>query len=156
VKLNLGDLTLTSTAFATGGAIPARHSADGGNVSPALSWSGAPEGTAAYALVCHDPDAPLADGFTHWVRYGIPASVTELAEGAPEDDMAGVNSADQSGWMGPQPPPGHGTHHYFFHLYALGSYPGLEPGLTREQLLAAIDEHILVQARLVGTFENAG
>lgn len=156
MKLNLGDLTLRSSAFETGAAIPARYSADGENVSPQLSWSGAPEGTASFALVCHDPDAPLVDGFTHWVRYGMPASVTELPEGAPEEHSAGVNSAGQQHWMGPQPPPGHGIHHYFFHLYALGADPGLEPGLTREQLLAAIDEHILVQARLVGTFTNPG
>ncbi len=156
MKLNLGDLTIGSDAFATGGAIPPRHSADGENVSPALSWSGAPDATVSFALVCHDPDAPLVDGFTHWVRYGVPASVSELPPGAAEDHTPGVNSAGQRGWYGPQPPPGHGTHHYFFHLYALGADPGLGQGLTREQLLAAIDEHILVQARLVGTFENVG
>lgn len=156
MKLNLGDLTLTSAAFASEGAIPPRHSADGDNVSPALAWSGAPDGTASFALVCHDPDAPLVDGFTHWVRYGIPAAVSELAQGAPEDHAAGVNTAGQPGWYGPQPPPGHGTHHYYFHLYALGGDPDLQPGLSREQLLAAIDVHILVQARLVGTFENTG
>src|SRR5690606_2198180 len=83
--LNL-DLQLTSDAFANDGAIPTRHTGEGEDVSPALSWSGAPAGTKSFAVICHDPDAPLVSangtyGFVHWVHYNIPADVTSLPEG---------------------------------------------------------------------------
>ena len=77
----LSDMTLTSSAFDHGGGIPKQHTGEGTDVSPALSWSGAPDGTASFALICHDPDAPLISpgnyGFVHWVLYGIPGSVSD-------------------------------------------------------------------------------
>jgi len=107
----------------------------------------------AFALVMHDPDAPLVDGFTHWVAYGIPADATGLAEGG-SDAVAGVHSRGASGYTGPAPPPGHGLHHYYFWLYALDADLGLEPGLDRRELLAHIEDHVIEQARVVGTFER--
>lgn len=155
MKLNLGDLSLSSAAFGPHERIPARYTGDGDNVSPPVQWAGAPAGTTQFALVCFDPDAPLAQGFTHWVLYGIPASTTNLSEGQRQDAFTpGVNGAGQQGYIGPQPPPGHGPHHYFFNLYALNLPATLPPGLTREQLLQAIDGHILEQARLVGIYEK--
>ena len=81
----LSDMTLTSSAFEDGGPIPTRHTGEGEDVSPAFSWTEAPEGTRSFALICHDPDAPLVSpgtyGFVHWVLYGIPGSATELPEG---------------------------------------------------------------------------
>jgi Raf kinase inhibitor-like YbhB/YbcL family protein len=149
----LGDLAITSTAFEAGGAIPDKHTSNGQDVSPPLSWSGAPEGTKAFAVICHDPDAPLMDGYTHWVAYNIPASTTELAEGASGLDE-GPNSAGNSVYMGPAPPPGHGVHNYYYWVYALDSDAQIEAGLTRRELIDRIEDHVLEQARLVGTYEN--
>jgi Raf kinase inhibitor-like YbhB/YbcL family protein len=152
-KLNLGDLALRSPAFANHEPIPARHTADGENVAPALEWSGVPDGTAAFPVVVHDPDAPLVDGFTHWVAYGIPGDARGLREGG-GDAVEGVTSRGDSGYRGPAPPPGHGVHHYYFWVYALDEDLGLEPGLDRRALFERIEDHVIEQARLVGTYER--
>jgi Raf kinase inhibitor-like YbhB/YbcL family protein len=150
-KLNLGDLALRSPAFADHEPIPARHTQDGEDVAPALEWSGVPDGTAAFAVVVHDPDAPLVDGFTHWVAYGIPGDARGLPEGG-GDAIAGVTSRGDTGYRGPAPPPGHGLHHYYFWVYALDANLDLEPGLDRRALLERIEDHVIEQARLVGTY----
>jgi Raf kinase inhibitor-like YbhB/YbcL family protein len=155
MSLKLGNFKLTSSAFQSQGKMPKRYGGDGDNKSPPLEWSGAPAGTKQFALVCHDPDAPLPQGFTHWVVYGIPASTTSL----PEDEgpgifVAGVNGMGKAGYMGPYPPPGHGPHHYFFWIYALDTEDGMKAGMTRDQLLDAIKNHVLEQARIVGTYER--
>jgi Raf kinase inhibitor-like YbhB/YbcL family protein len=152
--LNLGDLTISSPAFGHGGAVPERHTTEGEDVSPALAWSSVPEGTRQLALVCHDPDAPLTHGFTHWVLYGIPADATGVPEGGGDAFVQGTNDFGKEAYGGPAPPPGHGTHHYFFHLYALDAEVDAPAGLTRAALLDRIDDHIIEQARIVGTFER--
>lgn len=152
--LHLGELQITSPAFTHGARLPDRHTCNGEDVSPELSWSGAPEGTRELALVCHDPDAPLTDGFTHWVVYGIPAEVSGIPEGGGDAFVQGTSDFGAQRYNGPAPPPGHGTHHYFFHLYALSDRLDASPGLTRTELLARIDPLILVQARIVGTYER--
>jgi Raf kinase inhibitor-like YbhB/YbcL family protein len=155
MSLKLGNLKITSTAFGPRGLIPKRNGGDGGNVSPALEWSGAPKGTKEFALVSFDPDAPLPHGFVHWVAYGIPASVTKLSEGqAANAYTAGVNGTGKPGYMGPYPPNGHGIHHYYFWVYALDDTLKLKPGLNLEQLLDSIAPHILEQARVVGLYER--
>ncbi len=151
---HLGELTLTSPAFTHGSRIPDRHTCNGEDVSPELAWSSPPDGTEQLALVCHDPDAPLTDGFTHWVLYGIPADATGIAEGGGGAFHQGTTDFGAQLYNGPAPPPGHGTHHYFFHLYALSEPVDAEPGLTRADLMARIDPIILVQARLVGTYDR--
>ena len=153
-QLNIGDLRLSSTVFQNHRPIPARHTGDGEDLSPPLSWDGAPAGTRAFAVVVHDPDAPLVDGFTHWVAYGISAETTELSEGA-EKLTQGVNSLGNQGYNGPAPPPGHGVHHYYIWVYALDSEVGLEPGLDRRALFERIEDHVLEQARLIGTYERS-
>jgi Raf kinase inhibitor-like YbhB/YbcL family protein len=152
-KLNVQDLEIRSAAFDAHGAIPTRHSSDGEDVAPALEWSGAPEGTAAFAVVVHDPDAPLVDGFTHWVAYGIAGDATGLPEGG-GDAVHGVNSLGAEGYAGPAPPPGHGPHHYYFWVYALDADLDLEPGLDRRALLERIEDHVIEQARTIGTYER--
>ena len=152
--MHLGDLTITSPAFQHGQPIPAEHTVEGDDVSPALEWANVPEGTRQLALVCHDPDAPLTYGFTHWVVSGIPADATGLPEGGGEGVRQGRNDFGKEGYGGPAPPPGHGTHFYFFHLYALDAEVGADAGLTHQELLSAIDDHIIEQARIVGTFER--
>jgi Raf kinase inhibitor-like YbhB/YbcL family protein len=152
-KLNVADLKVSSPAFEHHREIPTRHASDGEDVSPPIEWSGVPEGTEAFAVVVHDPDAPLVDGFTHWVAYNIPGDATGLPEGG-GDAVEGVNSTGNDGYMGPAPPPHHGTHHYYFWVYALDDDLGLEPGLDRRALLDRIEDHVIEQARLVGTYKN--
>ncbi len=151
-SLNVADLKLTSPAFAHHKRIPDKHTGDGEDVSPPLEWSGVPEGTKAFAVVVHDPDAPLVDGFTHWVAYGISGEATGLAEGGPV--TSGRNSFGNAGYNGPAPPPDHGTHHYYFWVYALDDDLDLEPGLDRRALLDRIEAHVIEQARLVGTYSH--
>jgi len=152
-KLNVADLRISSPAFENHKSIPERHTGDGEDVSPALEWSGVPEGTKSFAVVVHDPDAPLVDGFTHWVAYGIPADATGLGESG-EGVTQGKNSFGNTGYSGPAPPPGHGTHHYYFWVYALDDDLNLEPGLDRRALIDRIEDHVLEQARLVGTYKH--
>jgi Raf kinase inhibitor-like YbhB/YbcL family protein len=154
-KLNVADLKVSSPAFEHHREIPQRHSGDGEDVAPALEWAGVPEGTKSFAVVVHDPDAPLVDGFTHWVAYNIPGDAGGLPEGGGEVTQ-GVNSMGNEGYMGPAPPPNHGSHHYYFWVYALDDDLGLEPGLDRRALIDKIEDHVIEQARLVGTYRNQG
>ena len=155
MSLKLGNLKVTSPAFSTMGRMDKKYGGDVGNQSPPLEWMGAPKGTKEFAIVCHDPDAPLPHGFTHWVVYGIPATVTKLPEGQKAGAFtAGVNGAGKPGYFGPYPPNGHGVHHYFFWVYALGDEMRLKPGLDMNGLLDSISDHILEQARIVGTYER--
>jgi Raf kinase inhibitor-like YbhB/YbcL family protein len=155
----LSDMHLTSTAFKAGGSIPSKHTGEGEDFSPALSWSNAPQGTKAFAVICHDPDAPLVSpagtyGFVHWVLYNIPGSTTALAEGC-ADFTKGKNDFGKVGYGGPMPPNGHGRHHYYFWILALKESTQLEAGLTMWQLLKRIEPVLIGMNRLVGTYERA-
>ena len=152
-ELNVADLKISSEAFEDHGQIPEKHTSDGADVSPAVSWTGVPDGTKSFALVVHDPDAPLVDGFTHWVLYNLPAETTELEEDT-DAGTAGENSAGHAGYNGPAPPPGHGSHHYFFWVYALDDDLDLPPGLDRRGLIDRIEDHVIEQARCVGLYEH--
>jgi Raf kinase inhibitor-like YbhB/YbcL family protein len=141
---------LSSDAFADGGDIPGRHTCDGENLSPPLSWSDPPQGTRSLALIVDDPDAPVGT-FTHWLAWGIDPAAGGLAEGrsAPAE---GQNGFRRQGYAGPCPPPGHGRHRYFFRLHALSAGPELRPGSTREEVERAIDGIVLAVAELVGGY----
>ncbi|MBE9193009.1 YbhB/YbcL family Raf kinase inhibitor-like protein [Gloeocapsopsis crepidinum LEGE 06123] len=152
--LNIKDLRIVSPAFTTLERIPKRYTSDGENISPPLEWSGLPSGTQQLVLICHDPDAPLPYGFTHWTVYGIPPTAHQLAQAGGSKFTEGTNSTDKLGYTGPAPPNGHGTHHYYFWLYALDKELDLRPGLNREQLLDAISDCVIEQARLVGIYER--
>jgi Raf kinase inhibitor-like YbhB/YbcL family protein len=154
VCLNIADLEVSSTAFDPHGTMPDRHTDAGENVSPELSWHGVPDGTRQLALVCHDPDAPLPDGFAHWVVYGIPADATGIPEGGDAQLVEGRNDFGDRGWNGPAPPEGHGVHHYYFWLYALDTEIDAEADLTRAELLDRIRDHVIEQARVIGTCER--
>ena len=154
----LSDMQLTSTAFEPGGPIPKKHTGEGVDTSPALSWSNAPEGTKAFAVICHDPDAPLVTpagtyGYVHWVLYNIPATANGLEEGTTEG-TSGTNDFGNPGYGGPMPPNGHGTHHYYYWILALGEEMHLEPGLTMWELLEGIESTLIGMNRLVGTYER--
>jgi Raf kinase inhibitor-like YbhB/YbcL family protein len=146
-----GDLAVRCETIAPLAPIPERHSADGGNVAPEITFSGVPKGTAEVALICHDPDAPLPFGFTHWTVYGIPADADRVDVAAP-GVREGPSGIGGRGWTGPQPPAGHGVHHYYFWLYALSRTVRGEP--AREEFLAQYADAVIGQARLVGTFER--
>lgn len=154
----LSDMQLRSTAFDHGGSIPRKHTGEGEDVSPALQWSGAPKGTRSFAIVCHDPDAPLISpgsyGYVHWVLYNIPASVTSLAENV-QAHTGGRNDFGNTGYGGPMPPNGHGMHHYYFWVLALDTELDLPPGLTMWELLEKAEPHCIGMNRLVGTYERA-
>jgi Raf kinase inhibitor-like YbhB/YbcL family protein len=153
-RFSVENLTISSSAFGPHERIPDKHTSNGEDISPELSWSGAPSDTKSFAIVMHDPDAPLVDGWSHWVGYNIDADTTSLAQGA-EPPTQGVNRKGNLGYNGPAPPPGHGTHHYYFWVYAIDEALDLEPGLARAELLAAIEDHVLEQARYVGIYDNA-
>ncbi len=145
----MAGFVLTSPSFADGGAIPVKHSCDGRDVSPALSWQGAPAGTAAFALIVDDPDAR---GFIHWVVYNIPGSETGLPEGvsATAQPPQGRNDFGRTGWGGPCPPGG--THHYQFTLYALSRTLTVSGTPTAAEIRTAVKAVLLGQTQLTGLY----
>ena len=153
----LSSMQLASSAFTTGGAIPGKYAGEGADVSPALSWSDAPDGTRSFAIICHDPDAPLVTpgsyGFVHWVLYNIPVGVTSLAAGSAEYTQ-GRNDFGKSGYGGPMPPEGHGLHRYYFWLLALNADLDLAPGLGMWDLLEKVEPHVIGMNRLVGVYQR--
>ncbi|MGD0992501.1 MAG: YbhB/YbcL family Raf kinase inhibitor-like protein [Gemmatimonadales bacterium] len=155
-------LILTTGAFAAGGPIPSQYTCDGADVSPALAWSGAPPGTAAFALIADDPDAP-AGTWVHWVLFNLPGGVTALPEGVPKTEapaalghaLQGRNDFKRIGYGGPCPPPGK-AHRYFFKLYALGAALPLKAGATKQDVERAMRGHVLAETSLMGTYARHG
>ncbi|MDY6951384.1 MAG: YbhB/YbcL family Raf kinase inhibitor-like protein [Thermodesulfobacteriota bacterium] len=154
-------MAITSPAFPPNGEIPKRYTCDGEDISPALEWSGLPEGTKSVALIVDDPDAPdpAAPKMTwvHWVLYNIPPQAAGLAEAIrpealPKATKEGLNDWKRTGYGGPCPPIG--RHRYFHKLYALDSVlPDLgQP--TKKELEKAMEGHILSQAELIGTYQR--
>jgi Raf kinase inhibitor-like YbhB/YbcL family protein len=146
-------LVVTSSAFESGGRIPQKYTAEGENISPPLSWAGAPEGTIEFAVICDDPDAPTPKPWVHWVLFNIPAGVTSLGENDTGGGVPGL-SGGQIQYYGPRPPIGHGVHHYHFKVYALDKPMSLDMGASKDQLLEAMERHILAKGELVGTYER--
>jgi Raf kinase inhibitor-like YbhB/YbcL family protein len=155
---------LRSSTFADGATMPLATAYDGdgcggANRSPELQWSGAPPGTKGFALTVHDPDAPVAGGFWHWVIVDIPAGVSRLDEdagrgtSAPAGSVEATSSFGSTGYGGPCPPPGK-PHHYVFTLYALdvATLGDAGPHTTGPQLDALLAGHTLGKAALVGLF----
>ena len=155
-------MVLTSPVFADRGGIPARHTADGADLSPSLAWSGVPAGTRSLCLIVDDPDAPdpAAPRMTwvHWLLYNLEPGLAGLAEGVRPDELAGagegLNDWQRPGYNGPAPP--RGRHRYFFKLYALDCrLTGLgQP--TKAMLEKAMAGHVLATAQLVGTYQRPG
>ena len=155
----LSDMQVSSSAFDQRGEIPAKHSGEGEDVSPPLEWTNAPEGARSFAVICHDPDAPLispgAYGFVHWVLYNLPAGTTRLEEGSTGVGTEGQTDFGKAGYGGPMPPEGHGTHHYFFWVLALDQELNLDEGLTMWQFLEKVEPHVIGMNRLVGTYARS-
>lgn len=147
-------LTLSSTAFAEGGAIPREHTCDGADVSPPLAWTGLPGGTAGLALIVDDPDA---GGFIHWVAFDIQPASGGLAAGASTAGDApsqGRNDFGDTGYGGPCPPSG--THRYAFRLLALDGQLGLSGTPRAGEVFAAAGGHVLAEVTLTGTYRRGG
>lgn len=151
-------MKLETDAFEHDGEIPARYSCEGENLSPALRWEDLPEEAQSLALIVDDPDAPDMT-WVHWVLYNLGVGETGLAEGVKIADLEngaveGVNDFKKIGYGGPCPPKGHGTHHYFFKLYALDKKLDLPAGASKEELEAAMQHHILGYVEMIGTYER--
>lgn len=151
-------MQVSSTAFQRGGLIPEQYTADGRNMSPPLTWSGAPENTQSFALICDDPDAPRGI-WVHWVIFNIPGTTTRLGESVPiQKELStgarqGTNDFRRIGYGGPAPPPGK-PHRYFFKLYALDTMLDLREGSNKQQLLDAMKGHTLAECNYMGRYER--
>jgi Raf kinase inhibitor-like YbhB/YbcL family protein len=162
------EMSLESDDLERGEEVPIEHCADmmgmtGGNVSPHLEWSGAPEGTQSFAVTCYDPDAPTGSGFWHWVVFDIPADVTELPRGAGSGDQAALpsgakharNDAGTLSYVGPAPPEGHGEHRYVFAVHALGVPTlGIDSSASPAYVGFNLTFNTLARGVLVATYER--
>ena len=160
-------MTVTSPTLKANETVPVDHTADGKNLSPALTWSGAPANTKQFALIYDDPDVAFGtppQTFVHWVVYKIPGTAKGLPAELPMDavltapaeiagTIQGLSGFKRAGYRGPAPPPGK-PHHYTWTVYALDAELPLEPGLNRNQLLEAIKGHIIGQGSLVAIYER--
>ena len=151
------EIKITSSAFDEGGIIPSKYTCDGINISPPLKWELLPDNTKSIAIICDDPDAPMGT-WVHWVIYDIPSGITELPENIPDDKklnigaVQGKNDFKKIGYGGPCPPGG--THRYFFKIYALDKALNLKPGITKSELLKAMENHILAKGQLMGKYKR--
>jgi Raf kinase inhibitor-like YbhB/YbcL family protein len=146
-------LTVDLPGLIAGAEIPAEYSCRGQDVSPAVVWSEPPVGTAAFAVVVDDPDAP-GGTFVHWVAYNLPASARGLPKGVAPWDPAvpqGTNSFRRPGWSGPCPPQG-STHRYFVRVYALDTALTVHGTPNRGAFEAAITGHVLAAGEWMGRF----
>lgn len=152
-------MKLTSAAFADGQRIPDKYTCNGSDISPPLAWSGAPDGTRSFALLCSDPDAP-GGTWWHWAVYGIPPGTAQLKEHYPTDPQVGetrqaITDFKRSGYGGPCPPPGHGAHHYHFRLLALDvERLDLSAKAHCRQVETAARPHVLAEALLTGLYSR--
>ena len=146
-------LDVRSTAFGPNEGIPSEYTCQGSDHAPSLSWSKPPRETKSIAILVEDPDA-LGGTFAHWIVTELPPVTTLLRANAalPHGAVAGKNDTGETGWKGPCPPSG--THHYVFHVYDLDKRLGPTP-MTRADLLAAIDGHVVAEGKLVGLYGKA-
>ena len=147
-------MNLSSPAFLDQTYIPVVYTAQGNNISPPLTWAQAPEDTVSFVLLCEDPDA-IGGTFDHWILYNIPASFKSLPKNfspLSTDIRSGLNSLGKKGYEGPNPPLG--THRYIFTLYALDILLDLTEGVRKEDVLQAMQAHILAQSTLMGFYKK--
>src|SRR5262245_50936008 len=155
-------ITITSPTIKAGEPIPKDHTADGKNVSPALTWSNVPAGTKEFALIMDDPDVPMPQPFVHWVIYKIPGTAKGLPENIPIDPatpmpaeitggVQGMSGFRRPIYRGPTPPPGK-PHRYHFKVYAIDAVLDLKPGLTKAEHLDAINGHIVGEGEIVAIY----
>jgi len=149
-------MKLVIAAFPEGGTIPALHTCEGADVSPAMEWSGAPGGTKSLALIVDDPDAP-GGVWNHWLLFNIPATVHAIAQGYQPGKLgeSGANDFGKPGYNGPCPPKRGGAHRYYFKIFALDvARLNLKNGASRAELDRAMHGHIVGQTAYMGRFER--
>lgn len=149
-------LDVTSPAFIAGATIPTRYTCDGDDLSPPLAWSAGPAGTASFALIADDPDAP-GKTWVHWVAWDLPGTARGVPEGVgptAAELRQGQNDFRKPGYGGPCPPRGHGPHRYYFRVYALDRRIDVPLGATRATLDAAMKGHVLATGELMGKYER--
>lgn len=150
-------MDITSSAFKDGAMIPEKYTCDGPNISPPLKWSNAPEETKTFAIICEDPDAPSGI-WVHWILFNLPESVKELGENLPAigklpvGAKQGKNDFGKIGYRGPCPP--RGIHRYFFQVYALTKELDLEPGISKSELIRAMEGNILSEGQMMGKYQR--
>lgn len=157
----ISSITVSSTAFAPGGAIPTPNSGYGKSNSFPVSWSEGPKGTRAYALIMEDPDSHLPQPTLHWLAYNIPAGVTSLGRAVrnrveisgPRGFLQGINSKGGIGYVGPHPAVGDPPHHYHIQVFALSRPLPLPPGAALDQVIQAMSDRVLAEGELIGTFQ---
>ena len=156
-------LRLTSSSFADGSVIPDKYTQAGESTSPQLEWTNVPPGTVTFALLFHDPDVAInkkLEDVTHWIAWNIPGTATKLDEGVkggatmPDGMIQGKNRGGRAGFMGPGAPATAPEHHYTFELFALDTKLDLGPDASREDVMKAIDGHILGKAVYEGRFHR--
>lgn len=153
---------LTSLKFEHEGIIPTKYTCQGSDISPPLSWSNEPQDTKSFVLISDDPDAPDPDNpkmtWVHWVAYDIPPSVHEFSENMPTTNKLptggtqGESDFHTIGYGGPCPPKG--SHRYFFKLYALDTLLSLPAGKTKEEIVKAMEGHIIDKTELIGYYRK--
>lgn len=147
---------ITSTDFSEGETIPKKFTCEGSDISPELSWSGLPDGTKGLALICEDPDAPMGT-FIHWVVYDIPADTTAFERGIKLAGgiRTGITGFSKTGYNGPCPPKGHGTHRYFFILRSLNTETlGLPQGASKAEVEKAMKGKVLGETKIMGVYKR--
>ena len=171
LRAGMSALTVTSLAFADHGPLPVPYTADGEGLSPPLQWQGVPPGAGSLLLIVEDADAPTPRPLVHAIAVDLPAEDGSLPEGAlnrsADDDDAGAgagtvgpdltigrNSFLQTGWLPPDPPPGHGVHRYAFQLFALTAGPAFDGTPGRDAVVEALKERALASGLLIGTYER--
>jgi Raf kinase inhibitor-like YbhB/YbcL family protein len=153
-------LTLKSPSFSHRGDIPARHTCQGEDASPALEWSGVPPDAKSLVLIVDDPDAPDPRApkatWVHWVLYDIPpdaAGLPEAVTSLPAGTREGVNDWKRTGYGGPCPPIG--RHRYYHKLYALDSPLGDLGRATKADVEKAMSGHVIAKAEFFGFYEKS-
>ncbi len=142
-------MKLSSPAFEQGKSIPKQYACDGGGAAPVLQISDVPKRAKSLALIMEDPDAPMGT-FIHWLVWNIAPDKPVLSSKELVRYFQGKNSAEKIGYLGPCPP--HGTHRYIFKLYALDIALTLQPGGTKQHLVAAMTGHVVEETELMGTY----
>jgi Raf kinase inhibitor-like YbhB/YbcL family protein len=151
------NMKIESSAFSDGQPIPQKYTCQGADVSPALTWSTAPQNSKSFTLITDDPDAPTGT-WVHWVFYNLPSQTHALPESVPKTEQAlggvqGKNDFQKIGYNGPCPPPGR-PHRYYFKLYALDTSLNLKPGATKPEVERAMLGHVLAHAEVMGTYQR--
>jgi len=148
-------MQIFSNSFQANGFIPKKFTCDGKDISPNLKWSNFTENIKSFVIIMDDPDAPVGT-WVHWVLYNIPPNINELPEGADINNFGakqGKNSWGKNSYGGPCPPPGK-PHRYFFKIYALDISTDFPEGLTKEEVLEKIENHIISRAEIMGYYKR--